>query len=774
MPNAGTAFDFAVDLSAHSLGAIVPVIAAERGLNYVVTPAAGKLLQKRWQTPIVSQADFKAEGPTQVWWADVEKQLKDAQVDTHLFRVGEQITLELSSKREILLVVNKEGKLPAREALKEVPPGLVVHLLARANAVILEGEPARLRMVREKLTSPGSEWKQYAVLRPDNAGKYVLTYPLHHAWAQDGLQVKPLASAIGTAGIGTLISRPRGIVNALSSVIQDYVGAPRVVGTPRLVTADAGRVANMLQSFQAANIPGFESEQSLRQLVDGMVESGQKVRVEAVPLRRETDSEVVARPLAPLGASTVTLLPSGAIVETPTSAAVTAQERQDAIEEQFESKLLALPAGEAAAPGKGVLVGGDAVTDRNDQVPTLRPWSVHADHANNALIVVTPPLGETAAVLDFLRYLDGMVAILDEPVSMVEIVAEIVDVDTNKLEEWGPRFAMATDGKLGGWPAFTRSGFDAAQGQPAGSFNNILDPTAAVGTSGLSKLTAETVAGEGLNVGALLVGSSVRLLATFRALQTEAGAHVEARPAVVTLDNTLAEISAKTSLFIPSVGLNVSSLNQVDIPMSIRVLPQVIEPEPGQLAVSMRIVVEDGNVPPAQGGGAINYSKLATSAIVPSGESVLLAGRRRHQEFDRKRRVPGVSRVPGVGQAFQNSAVSDQSQQRLILISPRIVTRLSQQQRLEQRRKGDDRLAPKGAPPLTDSPPTASQPGMLPEAAGGRSDATGRPEVTTAAAAAAAAAAVAAETARANKAMEIRQAPSSTPSVRVQRKGAAP
>jgi len=533
----------------------------------------------------------------------------------------------------------------------------------------------------------------------------VLTYPLHHAWAQDGLQVKPLASAIGTAGIGTLISRPRGIVNALSSVIQDYVGAPRVVGTPRLVTADAGRVANMLQSFQAANIPGFESEQSLRQLVDGMVESGQKVRVEAVPLRRETDSEVVARPLAPLGASTVTLLPSGAIVETPTSAAVTAQERQDAIEEQFESKLLALPAGEAAAPGKGVLVGGDAVTDRNDQVPTLRPWSVHADHANNALIVVTPPLGETAAVLDFLRYLDGMVAILDEPVSMVEIVAEIVDVDTNKLEEWGPRFAMATDGKLGGWPAFTRSGFDAAQGQPAGSFNNILDPTAAVGTSGLSKLTAETVAGEGLNVGALLVGSSVRLLATFRALQTEAGAHVEARPAVVTLDNTLAEISAKTSLFIPSVGLNVSSLNQVDIPMSIRVLPQVIEPEPGQLAVSMRIVVEDGNVPPAQGGGAINYSKLATSAIVPSGESVLLAGRRRHQEFDRKRRVPGVSCVPGVGQAFQNSAVSDQSQQRLILISPRIVTRLSQQQRLEQRRKGDDRLAPKGAPPLTDSPP---------------------------------------------------------------------
>jgi type II secretory pathway component GspD/PulD (secretin) len=315
-----------------------------------------------------------------------------------------------------------------------------------------------------------------------------------------------------------------------------------------------------------------------------------------------------------------------------------------------------------------------------DDSPHLRGSAVRADVANNSVLVVAPRF-DAKSMLGFMAFLDQLIVNYDQGRKMVEISVAIVDMDTTVAEEWGTRFAVASNGHIDDYPAFGVGGFRVPVPAPGkkGSFSEILNPTA--GVPQIPTSTVESVAlSEGLNVGALLVGSSTQFLATLHALERDGRGQVLSRPSVLTVDNSEAILAEETKFYLPATGLNTGTLAEVPTGLRIAVTPQIVclgEESHKRPAVRMRILVKEGTGSNTKknpaGIAVVDNSQFKTVAVIEQGQSLMVAGRLRHEETSGDERVPILGRIPIVSRAFKNANTSKSRQQRVVLITPSIV-----------------------------------------------------------------------------------------------------
>jgi type III secretion protein C len=73
------------------------------------------------------------------------------------------------------------------------------------------------------------------------------------------------------------------------------------------------------------------------------------------------------------------------------------------------------------------------------------------------------------------------------------------------------------------------------------------------------------------------------------------------------------------------------------------------------------------NIPTTQ------QSEISAEAIVRDGASLLIAGYAREEESSSHNGVPVLSRLPGLGALFQHRNSRGVRQERLFLVTPRIV-----------------------------------------------------------------------------------------------------
>lgn len=302
--------------------------------------------------------------------------------------------------------------------------------------------------------------------------------------------------------------------------------------------------------------------------------------------------------------------------------------------------------------GLGV-VGGDAVAKqppaqesggvqmpRGQDLPQFQP-----DGRLNAVVVRDVP--------ERMGFYEAVVRALDVKPGLVEIEVQVFEVRSSDLEQLG------IDWRAHGRHADLQIG----QGnRPRLDFSDALNPASNPGTPIGASFTS--VAGD----------ASRFLIARINALAQEGKANVLSSPRVLTLDNVEAVMENLKTLFVRVAGNLDASLFDVSTGTSLRVTPLiVIEGTKRQVKLAVRI--EDGalleqtvdSVP------VVQRATITTQAFVNEGESLLLGGHVTEARRNGESGVPGLSKIPVLGELFKFRETSTERTERLFMITPRVV-----------------------------------------------------------------------------------------------------
>ena len=306
---------------------------------------------------------------------------------------------------------------------------------------------------------------------------------------------------------------------------------------------------------------------------------------------------------------------------------------------------------------------------------------VVGNSASNGVRIEADPNLNTVLVRDYedsMPMYEQLIAQLDQQPQLVEIQVTIIDIDRTKLQELGVDWRF-DDG---------RTSVAAGGGTPAPQNGGLL-----------------------LNT---VLGNAGNFLARVNALAQKGNAQVISRPQVLTLSNLEAVLATDQSFFVRVAGNEDVDLFDVSVGTSLRVVP-MIAGEANDPQIRLRVAIEDGSLSPdasVDNIPIVERSQLNTQAVIYDGQSLLLGGLTRDRTSKDTTKVPVLGDVPGVGRLFRRTTDVSASEERLFLISPRIVATHT----AAAGRNPAPRVAPPAAPlPGNSTPPANPATAMRPK-----------------------------------------------------------
>lgn len=261
----------------------------------------------------------------------------------------------------------------------------------------------------------------------------------------------------------------------------------------------------------------------------------------------------------------------------------------------------------------------------------------------SAVRIEADPNLNTVLVRDYadsMPLYQDLIAQLDKEPQLIEIQVTIIDIDRAKLQDLGVD-----------WRFRDQRNAIAAGGSDPGAFNGGLQ----------------------LNT---VLGDSALFLARVNALAQNGSAKVVSRPQVLTLSNLEAVLATDQSFFVRVAGREDVDLFNVSVGTSLRVVPYVAG-DPADPQIRLRVAIEDGSFVPnvtVDDIPIVDRATLNTQAVIFNGESLLLGGLVRDETTKDVTKVPLLGDVPGVGHLFKRTVDVTSQQERLFLISPRILS----------------------------------------------------------------------------------------------------
>jgi type IV pilus secretin PilQ/predicted competence protein len=264
-----------------------------------------------------------------------------------------------------------------------------------------------------------------------------------------------------------------------------------------------------------------------------------------------------------------------------------------------------------------------------------------------------------------------LIATLDTPQPQVEIEARVIQTTREFARSLGVQWgiggrlsqalgntlplAFPNQGSVGG-----RTGV--SQGPPESPADSA--PTAVnLGVTGASSAF-------GIALGA--VNGSINLDVALSALERSGQGRLLSTPRVSTQNNVEAEITQGVQIPIQTVANNTVTVTFKDAALTLKVTPQITAAN----TVIMRVALENAapdfsrainGIPP------IDTQRAVTQVLVNSGDTTVIGGIYVSREQAAQDRTPGLHRVPLLGWLFKRDALTDESRELLIFITPRII-----------------------------------------------------------------------------------------------------
>lgn len=268
--------------------------------------------------------------------------------------------------------------------------------------------------------------------------------------------------------------------------------------------------------------------------------------------------------------------------------------------------------------------------------------TIQADTRLNAIIVQDIP--------SRIPIYQALVEQLDQPTTLIEIEAMIVDVNADLARDLGINWG-AVNGNVS-------SGYGDLGLSPSGGLPISSAAAAAPGLIGLS------------------VGNT--LTARLRALASQGEASILSQPAILTGDNLEALIDLSETFYIQTLGERVATVTPVTVGTSLRVTPRYIPLGPEGPKVELTVDIEDGSIQNSeveQVGGLprVRKSNISTLAVVGDTQTLLIGGYNSTQQSEMVSKVPLLGDIPGLGLLFSSRSKAWQRRERLFLIRPHVV-----------------------------------------------------------------------------------------------------
>jgi general secretion pathway protein D len=297
-------------------------------------------------------------------------------------------------------------------------------------------------------------------------------------------------------------------------------------------------------------------------------------------------------------------------------------------------------AARAAGGGDGIAVGN------SDDV------SISAVEESNALLVRATPM-QWESIRRTIERLDTM------PLQ-VHIEAQVVSVTLSGALQYGVSWfldnAISDEADLP-YPTGRNSfGSYSSSVAPAEGFGNVLTWT----------FLGRSAAGI---IQALDNVSDVRLLQT---------------PSVFTQNNKEATLNVGSRIPISSVTFNptngssndgtYSQVQYLETGTILKVRPRITRDGMVFLDIVQEVSApQAANTADANGNVRIDTNKVKTSAVVPSGETIMLAGLIKDGTSKTSSGIPGLSRIPVIGGLFGQQGTSTNREELVVLITPTVV-----------------------------------------------------------------------------------------------------
>jgi type IV pilus assembly protein PilQ len=292
--------------------------------------------------------------------------------------------------------------------------------------------------------------------------------------------------------------------------------------------------------------------------------------------------------------------------------------------------------------------------------------TIQTDVRTNTLIINDLP--------DRLQRASDLITTLDSPQPQVEIEARIVQTTRQFARTVGVTWGVSGQASpaLGNTTGLSFPNSGSITGRTATPAGVTPDPggVTAGGTAvNLGAVGANSALG--LALGSL--NGALNLDLALSALEKTGQGRLLSTPRVTTQNNVEAEMTQGVQIPIQTTANNTVTVTFKDAALTLKVTPQITAANTVIMRISLENAAPDfsksiGGIPP------IDTQRAVTQVLVSNGDTTVIGGIYVSTEQTNRDNTPGLSKIPLLGWLFRRDAVSDDSRELLIFITPRILT----------------------------------------------------------------------------------------------------
>ena len=262
-----------------------------------------------------------------------------------------------------------------------------------------------------------------------------------------------------------------------------------------------------------------------------------------------------------------------------------------------------------------------------------------------------------------LDIIDAVIKEIDVRTRQVLIEAFVVEADKTFSKGLGSRIsAMTKKGTSGEAGSTIVSGTTGGAATTPGG----IALGAAAGT-----VTANGLTGATSGIGIIKTFSTAALKIELEALESLGTTRIVSSPSVFTLNNQEAKITQGTEIPYTVIVDGEATIEFKEVALALTVTPSII----GDGNVLLDILVSNDSPDTTLGTDepAIKTNEIDTKLLISDGDIVVIGGIKIDKAEGTSSATPGLSKVPVVGNLFKGKSTTDELDEMLIFIAPRVV-----------------------------------------------------------------------------------------------------
>ena len=264
----------------------------------------------------------------------------------------------------------------------------------------------------------------------------------------------------------------------------------------------------------------------------------------------------------------------------------------------------------------------------------------------------------------------------EKDLDVVDKVIKEIDVRTKQvlieafIVEANSDFERALGTRLGGYYKRNNEVLGGITGSGSSGSGGITGTTGTIGST-TDSITNFAATGATSGIGILKQTGSAVLKAEITALEVLGMGKTISNPKIFTIDNQSATVTQGEEIPYQTTSDGTTSTSFKEAALKLMVTPSII----GDGNVLLTIQVNNDTPNRSAGGDEppINKMEIVTKLLVADGDIVVIGGIKKNIIANSKSQTPGLGNVPVIGNLFKGKSSSDNLDELLVFIAPRIL-----------------------------------------------------------------------------------------------------